>query len=132
MLHIAHSLSHFPSTASTYDSYGTSRDVSAGNPLFGLSSNADFQLSAYFGQIFWGFVAATLTLVLSIWIVRFVAGTDVFGGLVERIRDSSPTGKSLDLDGVTNMVYEALESYGKWAAKEVRHATEINPPKGRH
>lgn len=115
----------FAGTTYPRESYGTSRDA-AGNPVFGVSSNADFQLSAYFGQIFWGFVAVTLTLVVSIWIIRFFAGTDVVGGLVEKIKESGATGKSLDLDRLTNVVYQAFDSYGKWAAKEARHAVDIN------
>ncbi|XP_021961214.1 uncharacterized protein LOC110856937 [Folsomia candida] len=124
----------YPATTSSFsrDSYGTSRDASGGgNPIFGVSSDANFQLSAYFGQIFWGFVTVSVTLVVAIWVIRFFSGTDVVGGFFNKIKDSSATGKSLDLDGVTNMVYDALESYGKWAAKEVRHAVDVNS-KGRY
>lgn len=105
------------------DAYGTSRDVSTGNPIFGVSSNADFQLSAYFGQIFWGFVAVTLTLVVSIWIIRFFAGTDVVGGLVEKIRDSGATGRALSIDNLTSTVYKALQAYDEWA-KEDHHRSQ--------
>jgi len=63
----------------------------------------------------------TFTIILCFWLIKFFVGTDVVGGLVEKIRDSGATAKSLDLDRITNIVYKAIDTYSKYAVNEVKY-----------
>lgn len=90
--------------------------------IFNLSSDAEFNLSAYFGQIFWGFVGCTIFIAIIIWIVRYLKGVEGLGNIVEKIKDTSGTGRSLDMDKLTNAVYQAFDTYGKWVAKEAQQS----------
>ena len=87
----------------------------------GLASNGEFQLSAYFSTLFWGFTAIIVTIAAIIYLIRVFYPAEGLGSIVQKIKESG-TGKSLDLDRITNMVYGALDSYGKWAAKDVRNS----------
>ena len=95
-------------------------------PFFGLSSNGEFQLSAYFSQIFWGFVAVVVGVAVIIWLIRLFFPKESIGGLVEKIKESG-TARAIDLDRLTNLVYGAFDSYGKWATKDTRDSTGYHP-----
>jgi len=119
---------HQPYSGSTYGN----RDVGWGSPTnqagwstpyFGVSTGTAWELSAYFGPVFWGFVAIVATFGFCVGVSRFLLGGDIFGGMFRRISEAAPTGKSLDLDNITNMVYQALDTYGRYAAKDARYGS---------
>jgi len=93
------------------------------SPYFGVTTGTAWELSAYFGPVFWGFVAVVATFGFCVGVSRFILGADIFGGMFRRISEAAPTGKSLDLDNITNMVYQALDTYGRYAAKDARYGS---------
>ncbi|CAL8082161.1 unnamed protein product [Orchesella dallaii] len=95
-------------------------------PYFGINAGTAWELSAYFGQVFWAVVAVLVAFVACLGVTRLFVGGDVLGGLFQRIKENAPSGRSLDLDNLTNIVYQALETYGKFAAKDVRQGVTQN------
>jgi len=109
----------YQQTSASYPPAPYGRDVQSA-PILGLASNGEFQLSAFFSQFFWGFVAVTVTIAIIIAIIRFMYPTAGIGGIVSKLKESTAA-RSIDLDKLTNVVYGALDSYGKWAVNETPH-----------
>ncbi|CAG7721435.1 unnamed protein product [Allacma fusca] len=101
------------------------RDTPSPSTFLGLSSNGEFQLSAYFSQVFWGLVGSIVGIAVIIWLIRIIFPKESFDSLVDKIK-STKTGKNMDIDRITNMVYGAIDSYSKWATKDAR-AGVVNP-----
>jgi len=106
----------YQSTSSNYPPASYVRDAQS-SPFFGLASNGEIQLSAYFSQLFWGFVAVTVTIAAIIYLIRLFFPTAGIGNIVKKLNESGAA-RGLDLDKITNVVYGALDSYGKWAVKD--------------
>lgn len=86
----------------------------------------DYLFSAYIGPVVWGFIAILATFGLCVGVSRFVMGSDIFGGIFQRSKDVVAGARSLDLDNITNMVYQALDTYGKYAEKQARQGQTEN------
>ncbi|CAG7832345.1 unnamed protein product [Allacma fusca] len=96
------------------------------SPFLGLSSNGEFQLSAYFSQIFWGVVAVVVSVAVIIWLIRLFFPHESLGNLVDKIK-STKAGKNLDIDRITSLVYGALDSYDNWSKRDTRGSIETRP-----
>jgi len=88
----------------------------------GLNSAADFQLSAYFGHIFWGAFAVILTAVTALYGINFFSGgQNPIATFFERIRGGGGrTGRALFVDDLTSNVYKAFENVKEVAGREAR------------
>lgn len=85
--------------------------------LFGLSSNGDFQLSAYFGNIIWTVLSGLVILIAVVVLFRSFGVFEKIGGLFDNFNDSdgkNGSGRAIDLDKLSTMVYTAFDQYGKW------------------
>jgi len=85
-------------------------------PIFGISSSGDLQLAVLFGPIFWGCVAAIVVVAILVFGIKWYGGYEKLGGLVKDIGEKTGTGKSLDLDKLTTLAYQAIDKYEKWNA----------------
>jgi len=89
------------------------------NEIFGVSSNGDLKLSAYFGPVFWGFVAGLALGIIVVWIISLFGGFEYLGTAIRGIgtdikKSGTGKAKSLDLDHITSLVYAAMDKYNKW------------------
>lgn len=92
-------------------------------PYIGVSAGMDYLFSAYIGPVVWCFIGILATFGLCVGVSRVVMGTDLLGGFFQRSKDvvsAARALRSMDLDNITNMVYQALDTYGKFAAKAAR------------
>jgi len=108
--------------AMVYKSPPVSRNA-YGYPMFGgVANKADFSLSNYIGPIFWSTLAVAATVIVSALIFNFFAGTNVFGGIVEKIKNSGAVAKAMnfDVDRLTIMVHTALDNYKKITLAEAK------------